>query len=233
MPLFDAMMTRGQRLRKARKEAGYESMTDAVAALCMNYATYAGHETDKRDYGPDDAKRYARLYNVKAGWLLIGETSPSVTAPLQTGIAMIPITGIVRAGTWQDVNAGDSDLYQYVPSALDWPPEWQFAYTVEGNSLDRIAPSGSVLICLDLIKARGDHRSNLSNQDLVIIERTRYGGEMIERTAKRVNKTRNGFELWPESNDPAHQEPIIIDGPATPDEETRVTGKVLWIMKRP
>ncbi len=204
-------------------------MRSAVDALGVNYSTYAGHETDFRDYSPEEAAAYAKRFKVDVMWLLTGKVDTSPQRPSDARIAMIPITGIVRAGTWQDVETGDSDLYKYVPGALDWPAEWQFAYTVEGTSLNKKADPGDILICLNLIESGAD----IMNHDLVIVERSRFGGQMIERTAKRVIKTLKGFELWPESNDPAHQEPMVINGTTSPDEEIRVTGKVLWIMKRP
>ncbi len=223
------MRTRGARLRKARKDAGYKTMRDAVNALGVIYSTYAGHETDARDYGPDEAAAYAKRFKVDVGFLLTGQIANSPQRPSEPRLAMVPVTGIVRAGAWQDVETGDSDLYKYVPGALDWPAEWQFAYTVEGTSLNKKADPGDVLICLSLILSGID----IVNHDLVIVERSRFGGQMIERTAKRVTKTLSGFELWPESDDPAHQEPIILNGTTSGDDEIRVTGKVLWIMKRP
>lgn len=68
--------------------------------------------------------------------------------------------------------------------------------------------------------------------DLVIVERSRFNGQMIERTAKRIRQTISGFELWPESTEPNHQEPIKING-ATDGEEIRIVGKVLWILRKP
>ena len=239
MPVFDAMRTRGQRLRRARIDAGYKTMRDAVRALGVGYSTYAGHETDSRDYGPDEAILYARVFRKDAGWLLTGKESRSSSVNGVRGnnssaspaapLAMIPVSGIVRAGAWQDVNTGDGGLYKYVPAALDYPSEWQFAYTVEGTSLDKIAVAGDILICLDLIKSG----INLADRDLVILERSRFAGQMVERTGKRLHQTVRGFELWPESNDPAHQEPIIMNGHESEAEEIRVTAKVIWIMKRP
>ena len=53
---------------------------------------------------------------------------------------------------------------------------------------------------------------------------------MIERTAKRLRRGLSGLELWPESNDPAHQMPIAYgehDG-----ETVEVRGKVLFVLRK-
>ena len=50
--------------------------------------------------------------------------------------------------------------------------------------------------------------------DLVIVRRIRHQGALIETTAKEIRK--NGhFELWPVSDDPKFQQPIIV-----PDDDT-------------
>jgi SOS-response transcriptional repressor LexA len=222
-----AMTTRSERLKKARRDAGYRTARDAAAALAVGYSTYAGHENGSRQFEIDAAIVYARKFKVPVEYLLTGKINP-VPSVEKTPLATIPVIGIVRAGTWQDVDAGDSGMFQVVPAAPGEPAEWQYAFTVEGNSLNRIAKSGSILVCLDFIKSRVE----IQDSDLVIVERSRFGGQMVERTGKRVRKTTSGFELWPDSDDPAHQEPILLDGHDGADE-VRVVAKVLWIMSKP
>lgn len=227
MPYIAAMGTRGERLKKARIDAGYRTAVEAARALGIPYPTYAGHENGSRDYGPDEAVVYARKFKVALDWLLAGKESrvrPLSDKPLAT----IPIVGIVRAGAWQDVDAGDSSVYESVPAAPDAPSEWQFAYVVEGTSLDKIAKQGDILICLDIIKSGID----VKDGDLVVVERARFSGQMVERTGKRIRRVIGGFELWPESNDPQYQDPIKVNGVEDGDE-IRVVAKVLWIMKKP
>jgi SOS-response transcriptional repressor LexA len=227
MPYFEAMGTRGERLKRARLDAGYRSAADAARALGIPYPTYAGHENGSRKFEADEASVYARKFKVTVEWLLVGKTG-NVTPVSNAPLATIPVIGIVRAGLWQDVDAGDSGVYQVVSSAPDAPTEWQYAFTVEGTSLNKIAAPGDILICMDAIKARYD----IKDGDLVIVEKARFSGQMIERTAKRIRRSTSGFELWPESNDPAFQSPILIDGKENGDE-IRIVAKVLWIMRKP
>lgn len=222
-----AMTTRAERLKKARKDAGFRTARDAASSLGIPYSTYAGHENGSRQFETDEAVIYARKFKVPIEWLLTGRPKPHenvVKAPLAT----VPIIGIVRAGAWQDADAGDSGLYEVVPAAPDAPAAWQYAFTVEGTSLNRIAEPGSILICLDSVKSRVEIQDN----DLVIVERRRFAGQMIERTGKRVRKVIDGFELWPDSLDPAYQEPILLKN--QPDgDEIHIIAKVLWIMRKP
>lgn len=230
MAYFDAMRSKNERLRQSRIDAGYRSARDAAAALDVKYSTYAGHENGARDFDAEDAQRYARRFGVPLEWLLTGRQSRTVSQP-RNSVTLVPVSGIVRAGTWQEAEPGGLEVQHYVPSALDTPAEWQYAYTVEGTSLNKIANPGDTLICLDLIKSA----TPIEDNDLVIVERLRFGGQMLERTAKRVRRTTTGFELWPESNDPLYQEPIHLDGGDEHDETTeiRVSAKVLWILKKP
>src|SRR5271166_5042515 len=67
--------TRGERLRDARKKL-FKSARAAALAFAIPVATYSAHERAQapggRDYGPEDAQRYARRFGVTAEWLLTG-----------------------------------------------------------------------------------------------------------------------------------------------------------------
>lgn len=154
----------------------------------------------------------------------------STVRPVSARVAGVAVIGRVAANTWftADDLEQDGDDVESVPSVSGYPVEWQFGMIVEGNCLNKIANDGDRLVCLDLIKSQID----VSDGDLVIVERLRYGGQMRQRTAKRVRRTRDGYELWPESTDPAHQEPIKI-GDAPDGDEIRIWAKVLWILRRP
>jgi len=67
--------TRGKRLQAAR-EKHFKSARAAAIALGFPISSYGAHERAElvggRDYGPDDAKRYAKLFGVSPEWLLTG-----------------------------------------------------------------------------------------------------------------------------------------------------------------
>ena len=62
----------GNRLKAARKAAGFSSATEAATALGMNYRTYAGHENGNRGISRNTLELYAKRFGVTTDWLLSG-----------------------------------------------------------------------------------------------------------------------------------------------------------------
>lgn len=228
---------RAERLKTARKAAGFSSGERAANRFHWNPNSYKAHESGRNGFGQSDAKQYATAFRVSLAWLQTGEgplpevnISSDELTQSSAPINMIPVTGRVAASNWLSVDDMDfsyNDI-DYVPSVGNYPIDWQFALVVEGNCLNKVASHGDRLVCINTIAASIDIKEN----DLAIIERTRFGGQMVERTAKRVRRSAKGFELWPESLDPDHQEPMLLYD--VPEGETiEVIGKVLWILKTP
>jgi len=177
----------------------------------------------------DILDRLAKAVGTTAIWLEHGldDTSLTVLENKAGQISPVPVIGFVKAGIWQDVReGGPADMS--VPSIGGYPVRLQKAYIVDGESLNKIARHGDVLICLDLI---GSGVSIVEN-DLVIVEMTKHDGEFVDRSAKRVRKTRTGYELWPESDHPDHQQPIVLEE-VNDGTEFRISAKVLWIIRKP
>lgn len=228
------METPADRLKKARLDAGYGNAREAADALGANYTTYGQHENGTRGIPAKAAEQYAKKFKVSLDWLLAGKTSgagDNLTMLLKKSpkLGLVPVKGRVKAGDWQDIDSWGAGLMnEWVPSSSEYPLEWQYAFVVDGESLNRVARHGDRLICLDL----GESGYDFADGDLVIVERSRFSGQMKERTAKRARKTLTGFELWPESDDPAHQEAIPYGGDLERDS-VMVVAKVLWILRKP
>ena len=62
----------GNRLKAARKAAGFLSAIDAAAALDINYRTYIGHENGNRGISRNALELYAKRFGVTTDWLLSG-----------------------------------------------------------------------------------------------------------------------------------------------------------------
>lgn len=62
-----------ERLKTARKQAGYSSASEAAKAMKIAIGTYAGHENGNRAFDIDTGKRYAKFFKVALTWLLTGE----------------------------------------------------------------------------------------------------------------------------------------------------------------
>ena len=113
------------------------------------------------------------------------------------------LLGPLRAGVWQEPRVLELDEAVYVPTIPH--PEFagmtQYAWRVEGNSMDRVAKPGSYVIGVSF----RDMPRPPQHRDLVVVER-RDGG-LVEYTLKRVAMTLTGTRLDPESDDPKWQEP--------------------------
>lgn len=179
------------------------------------------------EFSLDEIEILEKLFNENSP--LRDEAKINQIERIEIEIGEIPIKGAVQAGSWidrQDEVAFEMD--EKVPALAGYPLDTQCAYVVIGTSLNRIASPGSVLVAVDIIKADIDIKDN----DLVIIERSRYDGQQVETTAKRVRQTLTGFELWPESDDPKWQQATRLDNPPE-HEEIRIVAKVMWIVSRP
>ncbi|HEY1361462.1 MAG TPA: XRE family transcriptional regulator [Xanthobacteraceae bacterium] len=136
--------TRGERLRLAR-ERRYKSARIAAKELGVAISTYGAHERAEspggRDYGPDEARFYARRLGVTPEWLLTGrwlgpDGKPvKVDEPEKVTVRLrVPVVGYVGAGSkahFYDVAQGDLDEVE--------PPEGSTRATVaveiRGDSL--------------------------------------------------------------------------------------------------
>src|SRR5215472_12584905 len=115
--------TRGERLRVSR-EKYFKSARLAAKAMGVAVSTYGAHERAEdpggRDYGPEEATRYARRFHVTPEWLLTGRSpDPEGTGtwkktdePEEAGPLKVPVVGYVGAGAkahFYDVAQGDLD----------------------------------------------------------------------------------------------------------------------------
>ncbi|OLY45863.1 Phage repressor protein C [Bartonella apis] len=62
----------GNRLKAARKAAGFSSATEAAVNLDINYRTYIGHENGNRGISRNALELYAKRFDVTTDWLLSG-----------------------------------------------------------------------------------------------------------------------------------------------------------------
>lgn len=140
-----ALETPGKRLQWARKRHGkYDNPTDAARAFGWTVSTYLGHENGDRNPSRDAAKKYAKAYRVRWEWLLDEEGPP--TAPFDRDIAAVPLLSWVSAGAL--VSAESQIPVEDVPllAFADLGRGEFFALRVEGDSMDRLSPDGSVII---------------------------------------------------------------------------------------
>jgi phage repressor protein C with HTH and peptisase S24 domain len=146
----------GERLKKAREAAGYETAQAAADRFGWNYDTYIQHERGQRGLSRS-ANRYALAYKVSAGWLLTGEglgpsfsrddsvenTTPS-TGGTRGLFTVVPIAGYVGAGATVVLFEGDAAAsigYAKAPRALGAME----ALIVRGDSMYPAYKDGDVI----------------------------------------------------------------------------------------
>lgn len=175
----------------------------------------------------DAMSRIASYLKVSEQWLVYGRDDDPIPAPIEG----LPVLGIVAAGNWLEVDAHDEHRpIETVPVVPDprYPRDATYGLFVAGTSINRIASEGDILICTDMRKTGAEPEDG----DLVIVERQKAGGALREVTAKRVRFFADRTELWPESDDPRWQRPIVFNGSGEDsDEEIHIIAIVQAIHK--
>jgi phage repressor protein C with HTH and peptisase S24 domain len=99
--------TKTDRLRQARRQAGYRSAAAAAAALGAKTPTYTSHENGTRDFGDAEAARYARAFNVAVEWLVFGiEDGKAETAGKRTAQSKSALADRLKGRDRKGANAG-------------------------------------------------------------------------------------------------------------------------------
>lgn len=171
-------------------------------------------------------------------WLAFGKEDGIEVARAATAVrepASLPVIGEVAAGRWLEADDHvDAPAYDPVPVQPDprWRVEDQYGLVVRGSSLNRIALDGDILACVNAVSIR----YKPAEDDLVIVEMVRNAGLLRQRTAKRYMRQHTHVELWPDSDDPRWQKPIIIPHGATAleaaleDEEGRIDVSIIALV---
>lgn len=210
------------RLRRARLASGYKTVTDACRAFGFKRAAYTHHESGLRGLKTDVAQRYARAFGVSQAWLLTGEgKGPDGKKKQEASTApQVMLIGDVQAGAWTEFDAVDQVNDIASPFTIDsrYNSAKQFAFRVRGTSMNKLFLDDDLVHCVDF----ADSGRDFVNDDIVVVIRSR--GDLHETTLKQVKLGRNGkVELWPSSNDPRHQKPILmIENHETDNDEIEV-----------
>jgi transcriptional regulator with XRE-family HTH domain len=154
-----------ERLKWARKSAGYRSAKEAALRVGVGYDTYAQHENGTRGFPAARATIYARAFGVDFNWLMTGRGNPSQK------LASINVIGKVAAGA-EGFFEDDYAMGAGEP-ITSFPPE-AIALTVEGDSMVPRFNPGEVLI----FGPRVDNPERLIGQE--VMARLDDGRKMIK-----------------------------------------------------
>jgi phage repressor protein C with HTH and peptisase S24 domain len=149
--LVSMATTRGERLRIAR-EKRFKSARLAGKAMGIPVSTYGAHERAQspggRDYGPEDAKKYARRFGVTPEWLLTGREQFRPGETDKPSPPKVPVVGYVGAGA-------EAHLYEVAQPDLE---EVEFPGSTEA---------------LSAIEIRGDSLGPFFNRWLIFYDDVR------------------------------------------------------------
>jgi hypothetical protein len=138
------------------------------------------------------------------------------------------VSGAVAAGTWREQAEWPRDDWYEIEVDINTEPGRHVGSVVEGRSMDKVLPPGTVLRWVDVIGSGIEPVDG----DYVIVEQKR--GDLYETTVKRLSRRVDGaWELCAESTLPEFREPIFIGRPSEAGQydgmgdETRVKGIVI------
>lgn len=214
------------RIKQVRKSAGLTQATFAdrlgVTAQAVSAWERGGSITN------ENLRAICATFEVNLDWLatgkeaLVGNALKSIDESQNRRIQFARVIGEIGGGGWYETSpfgptqgpGQADDKYQPVPFVLEKTSSAiaHFALRVVGNSMNKIVPSGSFVICIPY----DSMRSGIADGDLVAVEKVKSG--LYSATLKRVRRSPAGWELWPESNDPQYK-PIRLDTDLEHDAE--------------
>lgn len=143
----------------------------------------------------------------------------------------LPIRDRVQAGAWLMADDSSQLAPRRHPFARDprFPHADQWLSEVFGDSVDRIGIfDGDLVHCVDFASAGVALRTD----QIVEVERVRFGGQERELSIKQVELTPHGPLLWPRSHNPRWQTPLSMTEGANEDVEVRIRGLVIQSIRR-
>ena len=146
-----------------------------------------------------------------------------------TLVQTIPVIGYVQAGLWQEARQWEVSDYKpiYMPTDDRFFGRRVFALQIRGNSMNKIYPEGSCVICVsaeDYTSIVGEIESGKK-----VVQRKNPMDNTIEATVKEYVKTEYGTFLMPHSTDPSFTPIRTDDGSAG---ETVITAVVIGSFRK-
>ena len=139
--IYTSMTDRGDRLRQARQDRGFETAAAAVEAFGWNRNTYFANENGNAVFSYRRAKEYAAAFKVRPEWLY--EASGPMRPTAEVGL--VPIIGEVGADPEGVVlmaqGQASGDLVPIPPGGTDQA----VALRVSGHSMPGLADDGALI----------------------------------------------------------------------------------------
>lgn len=140
----------------------------------------------------------------------------------------IKVIGFVQAGVWREAIQWDENDYysMYIPGAEQYEGKNLYALEVRGESMNKVYPEGSCIICMPIFEYDKEIKSGLK----VICQRTNPSTGEVEATVKEYVMTEDGsVYLVPHSTNPAFTSCRMDTGECG---ETEITAVVIGSYKK-
>jgi SOS-response transcriptional repressor LexA len=212
-----------ERLKKARKDAGYRSASAAAEALGISYPTYATHENGTRTPKARDLYLYAKRFKVAQSWLLDGKDGSTASDHPVTPVQQIRVEGVSQAGMFRDISLIEDDEHERKTIPAPVNPKYahahQYALLVAGDSMNNKFQDGSYVTCAEWAGLGKELKHGM----ILHVERVK-AGSMIETTIKTYIERDGKRWLEPDSTNSKHL-PIEVNGSL--DTEIHIKGAVI------
>lgn len=146
--------------------------------------------------------------------------------PVAGVITTLYVRGVVQAGAWREAAEWPRDEWEALSLPMgDSPYRAPYALRVAGSSMNQLYRDGDVLVCISLYDLGRDLRSG----DKVIVHRRTRDG-LIEATCKEYRIVDDKAWLWPRSDDPAHQAPLLVPNGAGDEHDQDADIEIVGIV---
>lgn len=191
------------RIKEAAKSHGL-TLDKLAEKLGLSQSYFSRLVGGQRDLKFKHLEGVAKELDQSIGSLIVEDrVTPSATpSGGRGGLTLVNVVGYVQAGNWREADTLDAMLEElFIPPDPRWtkPP---VAFRVLGDSYDQHVREGGYVIALRYSESPVELKKGMT----VVAERSRYDGQMIERTLKMVFPLKNGtYELRPCSSNKAHK----------------------------
>lgn len=138
---------RAKRLVEARKDfGGFTSAAKACARFKWPIDAYKAHESGRNGFSSAAGNLYADSFGVSRKWLYLGLGSPNdVDVPEEAKV--VPVFADVPAGRMMPTEgiASAKDIRSHIVISGLGKGDWA-ALVVNGHSMNKVAPDGSVIV---------------------------------------------------------------------------------------
>lgn len=222
------MKTLGERIKEARLDAG--KTQQQLATYCdVSRSAVSQWESGATVPSMDNVNKAATFLHVDSYQLLTGKVALNVEGDNNKtgGVALerVPVVSEAEAGVWREIETLESADPDYIEMPIDarYPGLPRRAVRVTGDSVSEVIGDGGYAIYVQI----SDLGRDPENGEIVIADRIRHQGGLIERTIKEYRVNGKHPELWPRSKNARHKGPISLSDKKSDDLEVKIVGIVI------